>query len=302
MNLNLEYYKVFYYVGKYSSITVAAEKLALSQPAVSQSIRHLEESVGTSLFVRTAKGMRLTAEGAVLYPYVARGYEYIRLGERKLREQMNLEAGEIRIGASDMTLQFYLLDHLERFHEKYPGIRVRVTNAPTPETVRHLRDGKIDFGVVTAPVAEDTNLTLKKVRDIRDVFVAGEKYEHFRGRKIRLGELEEFPFICLEGETSSRTYVESYLRNFQVELHPEFELATSDMLIQFAKRGLGIASVVEDFAEKELEQGTLFCLDLEQEIPLRAMYVVTNDRIPVSSSAKHLLGMLEPWEHREKHG
>lgn len=293
MDLNLEYYKVFYYVGKYNSITAAAEKLALSQPAVSQSIRHLEEAVGTSLFVRTAKGMRLTAEGAVLYPYAARGYEYIRLGEQKLREQMNLEAGEIRIGASDMTLQFYLLDYLEKFHEEYPKIRVRVTNAPTPETLRHLQDGKIDFGVVTAPVAEDTNLTLKKVRDIRDIFVAGEKYCSLRGRKIALKELEEFPFICLEGETSSRTYIENYLKNFQVELYPEFELATSDMLIQFAKRGLGIASVVEDFAGKDLEQGTLFRLNLDREVPPRAMYVVTNDRIPVPSPAKQLLRMLK---------
>ncbi len=296
MNLNLEYYKVFYYVGKYNSITLAAEKLALSQPAVSQSIRHLEESIGTPLFVRTAKGMRLTAEGAVLYPYVARGYEYIRLGERKLREQMNLETGEIRIGASDMTLQFYLLDHLEKFHERYPKIKVRVTNAPTPETLQHLQDGKIDFGVVTEPVLEDANLTLKKVRDIRDIFVAGEKYDSFRGREMRLKELERFPFICLEGETSSRTYVETYLRKFQVELHPEFELATSDMLLQFAKRGLGIASVVEDFARADLEQGILFRLNLEREIPPRAMYVVTNDRIPVPSSAKYLLAMLEPWK------
>lgn len=294
MNLNLEYYKVFYYVGKYNSITAAAEKLALSQPAVSQSIRHLEETVGTPLFVRTAKGMRLTAEGAVLYPYVARGYEYICLGERKLWEQMNLETGEIRIGASDMTLQFYLLDYLEKFHEEYPKIKVHVTNAPTPETLRHLQDGKIDFGVVTAPVVKDANLTLKKVRDIHDIFVAGEKYKNFIGRRIGWKELEGLPFICLEGETSSRTYVENYLRDFQVELHPEFELATSDMLIQFAKRGLGIASVVEDFAKKDLAQGNLFRLELERKIPSRAMYVVTNDRVPLSSSAKRLLELLKP--------
>lgn len=292
MNLNLEYYKVFYYVAKYKSITLAAEKLSLSQPAVSQSIRHLEEEAGVPLFVRTAKGMRLTAEGAVLYPYVARGYEYICMGERKLLEQMNLEAGEIRIGASDMTLQFYLLDYLEQFHEQYPKVKVRVTNAPTPETLRHLQDGKIDFGVVTEPVSKGTGFTLKKVRDIQDIFVAGEKYRTYLNRTVRLSELEEMPIICLEGETSSRTYVETFLDKFRVRLHPEFELATSDMLIQFAARGLGVANVVEDFAEKALETGELFQLKLEQEIPKRAMYVVTNDRIPLPSSAKHLIQML----------
>lgn len=296
MNLNLEYYKVFYYVGKYESITLAAEKLALSQPAVSQSIRHLEEAVGTPLFVRTAKGMRLTAEGAVLYPYVAQGYEYICLGERKLREQMDLETGEIRIGASDMTLQFYLLDYLEKFHEKYPKIKVQVTNAPTPETLNHLQDGKIDFGVVTEPVLSSGKFTLKKVREVHDIFVAGEKYNCLKDRRIGLQELEELPLICLEGETSSRTYVRDFLKKYQVELHPEFELATSDMLVQFAERGLGVASVVEDFAAEELEQSRLFRLKLEKEIPPRAMYVVTNEKIPFPSSVKYLLDMLEPWD------
>ncbi|MEI3340661.1 MAG: LysR family transcriptional regulator [Eubacterium sp.] len=295
MNLNLEYYKVFYYVAKYKSITLAAEKLSLSQPAVSQSIRHLEEEVGTPLFVRTAKGMRLTTEGEVLYPFVARGYEYIRLGERKLLEQMNLEAGEIRIGASDMTLQFYLLRYLEQFHEKYPKVKVRVTDAPTPETLKHLQDGKIDFGVVTAPVAEENGFTLRKVRDIQDVFVAGEKYSRYLNRTVKLSELEDMPVICLERETSSRTYVESFLEQYQVSLHPEFELATSDMLIQFAVRGLGVANVV-DFCRKSAGIRRIISPRLEQEIPKRAMYVVTNERIPLPSSAGHLIQMLEAWD------
>ena len=282
MNLNLEYYKVFYYVAKYKSITMAAEQLSLSQPAVSQSIRHLEEVLGTPLFVRTAKGTRLSEAGKILFPYVSRGYEYIRLGERKLREQLNLETGEIRIGASDMTLQYYLLEYLERFHERYPKIKVRVTNAPTPETLRNLQEGTIDFGVVTAPVLGSGRLELKEVRKIRDIFVAGEKYAAYQGRTVSLQELEQLPIICLEGETSSRRNVEKFLKGFHVELHPEFELATSQMLVQFARRGLGVASVVEDFAREELESGHLFAFHLEEEIPSRPMYVVTDPKIPLS--------------------
>ena len=121
MNVNLEYYKIFYYVGKYESITQAAEALAISQPAVSQAVKNLEKNLGSALFVRTSKGVRLTVEGKLLYSYVQRGYEYILLGERKFQEMQDLTKGEIRIGASDMTLQFYLLSYLERFHETYPG-------------------------------------------------------------------------------------------------------------------------------------------------------------------------------------
>lgn len=296
MNLNLEYYKIFYYVGKYQSITVAAQKLSLSQPAVSQSIRHLESEFGFPLFVRTPKGVRLTVEGEVLYPYIARGYEYIRLGEKKLEEHMNLDSGEVRIGASDMSLQFYLLDYLEKFHEQYPKIRVHVTNAPTPATLQHLQDGQIDFGVVTTPVSAKGHLKLKRVRSVQDIFVAGEKYKQFQGKILKFGELAQLPLISLEGETSTRTYVRSFLKEHGVKLSPEFELATSDMLVQFAKRGLGMAGVVEDFAAKEIAAGTLFRIELEKEIPAREMCIVTDDRIPLSAAAEKLMAILEPWK------
>lgn len=296
MNLNLEYYKIFYYVGKYRSITVAAQKLSLSQPAVSQSIRHLESEFGFPLFVRTPRGVRLTVEGEVLYPYVARGYEYIRLGEQKLEEHMNLDSGEVRIGASDMSLQFYLLDYLEQFHEQYPKIRVHVTNAPTPATLCHLQDGQIDFGVITTPVSVRGHLKLKRVRSVQDIFVAGEKYRKFQGKILKFGELAQLPLISLEGETSTTTYIRSFLKEHGVRLSPEFELATSDMLVQFAKRGLGMAGVVEDFAEKEIADGTLFRIRLEKEIPAREMCIVTDDRIPLSAAAEKLMAILEPWE------
>lgn len=125
MDINLEYYKIFYYTAKQKSVTLAAEKLSISQPAVSQAIKHLEKDLGCALFVRMAKGVRLTKEGEMLFSYVERGYEAILSGEKRLLEMLNLEKGEICIGASDMTLKYYLLPYLERFHEKYPNIRDR---------------------------------------------------------------------------------------------------------------------------------------------------------------------------------
>ena len=108
MDINLEYYKIFYYTAKQKSVTLAAEKLSISQPAVSQAIKHLEKDLGCALFVRTAKGVRLTKEGEMLFSYVERGCEAILSGEKRLLEMLNLEKGEICIGASDMTLKYYL--------------------------------------------------------------------------------------------------------------------------------------------------------------------------------------------------
>lgn len=142
---------MFYYVGRLGSITAAAEALCISQPAVSQAVKQLEKALNSQLFIRTQKGVRLTAEGELLFPYVERGIENLLDGERMLRRLVDLDMGEVRIGASDMTLQFYLLPHLERFHGRYPNIKVMVSNAPTPETIQSLYEGRIDFGVVSTP-------------------------------------------------------------------------------------------------------------------------------------------------------
>ncbi len=289
MNINLEYYKVFYYIGTYKSITKAADALALSQPAVSLAIKNLEQSLGCRLFVRGPKGVRFTAEGEVLYSYVTRGYHAICMGEKKVREMLDLESGEIRIGASDMTLEFYLLDVLEKFHEKYPKIKVTVTNAPTPETLNHLREGRIDFGVVSTPILSKHEFSVRPVRDIQDVFVANVKFQHLKGHTVTLAELAEFPVICLEGNTSSGHYIRELFRERGLELHPEFELATSDMMIQFALRGLGVASVVRDFALPMLKEGSLFELGLEKKIPARQICVVSDERVPLSAAAQRMM-------------
>ena len=173
MNKNLDAYKVFYYVAKCGSVTKAARELSISQPAVSQAVKQLENTLDVSLFHRAAKGVRLTGEGELLYSYVAKGYEQIEMGVKKVHQMQNMELGEVRIGASDMTLQFYLLPYLVACHDAFPQIKVTVTNAPTPETLKHLQDGKIDFGIISTPVNNKYDFKMTPVRKIQDVFVAG---------------------------------------------------------------------------------------------------------------------------------
>ncbi len=293
MNINLEYYKIFYHVATELSITGAAKKLCISQPAVSQAMKQLEQGLGIELLTRRAKGVSLTRAGTLLFSYIREGYETILTGEKQLEKMMNLEYGEIRIGASDMTLQFYLLPYLERFHQLYPEIKVTVTNAPTPQTIDHLNQGRIDFGVVTMPVEVDSQFDVFRVRKIQDVFVAGEKFQHLKNCKLSYDILSELPLICLEGKTSTRTYVDEYLHTMNIEVKPEFELATSDMIVQFAMRNLGVGCVVEDFAVKQLESGDLFKLQFQNELPGRDMCLIFDKRATMSVAATKLKEILE---------
>lgn len=291
--MNLEYYRIFYYVAKNRSITAAAKELCISQPAVSQTLKLLEQSLSVSLFVRTQKGVNLTKEGEVLYSYIKRGYETILQGESMVEKMLNLDYGEIRIGASDMTLQYYLLPYLELFHEKFPKIKVIVTNGPTPETLEYLREGKIDFGVVSEPLLDSKDLEIKKVKEIQDVFIAGSRFLQYKDKILSLKELENQPIICLEQNTSTRTYVNIFLNENNVVLTPEFELATSNMIVQFALRNLGIGLVVRSFASEYLTTGELFEVQLSPPIPKRHFCIVKDNKQSLSSAAMSLLKMID---------
>ncbi|GFI65164.1 HTH-type transcriptional regulator CynR [Lachnospiraceae bacterium] len=290
---NLEYFKVFYHTAKCGSVTGAAALLSISQPAVSQSLKQLEKYLGVPLFARGSRGVKLTAEGELLYSYVAKGYEQIELGVEKVRQMRNLELGEVHIGASDMTLQFYLLPFLEKFHERYPDIKVTVSNGPTPETLEVLQEGKIDFGVVSTPFEKAGDVEAIQVREIEDVFVAGRRFIACKNKTLDLQELEGLPMIFLEGNTSTRSYMNDYLRENGIVLQPEFELATSDMVVQFALRNLGVGCVVRDFAREALESGRLFELRFNKMIPKRTICVVRSGRAVLPTAAEKLLEIME---------
>ena len=299
MNTNLEYYKIFYHVAKFGSFTEAAKELCISQPAVSQGIKQLEDSLGLQLFRRTAKGAVLTHEGETLFSYVESGYEMFIKGEQKISEILSLDSGEIRIGASDMTLQYYLLPYLEKFHQLYPKIKVQVTNAPTPRTLEHLSSGRIDLGVVSASNSyadfmdnSDRNINVKKVRDIEDIFIAGNRFKNLRNKSLSLSDLKDLPLICLEPDTSTRKYVDGFLKSEGVTLAPEFELSTSNMIVQFFMRNLGIGSVVADFAEEYIKNKDVFKLKLSKDIPKRKICVITDSTNMISFAAQRLLELL----------
>ncbi len=289
---NLEHFRVFYAVAKCGSLTEAAKELSITQPAVSQAIKLLEDNVRAKLFQRTAKGVKLTKEGEILFAYVEKGYEQFALGEKALKQMLDIELGEIKIGASDMTLQYFLLPFLEKFHESYPNIKISVTNVPTPETLSNLEEGKIDFGIVTTPFVLPSNMEAIEVQEVEDIFVAGRKFISYKNRMLDFKELENMQLICLEGNTSSRRYIEQFLMEKGVELNPEFELATSEMIVQFALRNLGMGYVVKDFAKEFIEEGSLFELCFHQVIPKRQICIVRNKKSPLSVAAGKLFELI----------
>ncbi len=293
MTDNLSHYDSFLAAAECRSISEAAKRLYVTQPAVSAEIAALERSLHVRLFYRSNRGVQLTPAGEVLYDHVKKAFTFVGAGEQKIRELAGLRAGALRIGASDMTLRFYLLDHIAAFRQSYPDVHLNITNAPTPQTLQALQDGQIDFGVVSEPLPEgiDTEaLELIPVRTIRDIFIASDEFEIAHRTVVDRRDLAECPLIMLERHTATRQYVSNWLGpDFPA---PAIELATSDLLLEFAARGIGVSSIVEDFALDAIRDGRVVRLPLREELPPRRLFVVLWRRLPLSAAAEKMLERL----------
>ncbi len=280
MNISYDWYKIFCAAAEYGSITVAAEKLFISQPAVSQTIRQLEEALGCSLFLRTPKGVRLTAEGEILYKFASEGVSAFSEGERRLAAMLRLDAGEIRIGASDMTLEFCLLPYLELFHGKYPNVKIAITNNPTPQTLELLKQGKIDFAAVSEPF-DKTDFEVFALREIQDIFICGEGCDTPDG--VSIAEIKD-DLILLECNTSTRIFLDSEFQKRGFFSRPKFELATSPQIVGFAARNMGIGCVVADFAKRDTDSGKIREIKVSEPLPPRNICILRgNDVRPLAA-------------------
>lgn len=270
MSISYDWYRIFGFVAECKSITAASEKLFISQPAVSQTIRQLEEMLECTLFLRTPKGVKLTAEGELLYKYISEGITAFSEGERMLTAMRGLDAGEIKIGASDMTLEFCLLPYLELFHKEYPNVKIAITNNPTPQTLQLLKNGKIDFAAVSEPFScSDFEMFL--VREIQDIFICNAESDI--SDDVSIADIKN-ELILLEGNTSTRIFLDSEFRKRGFYASPKFELATSSQIVGFAARGLGVGCVVADFAKQALKSAKVREIKVRDPLSVRHICII----------------------------
>jgi DNA-binding transcriptional LysR family regulator len=184
------------------------------------------------------------------------------------------------------------MPYLETFRRQYPEIRLHVTNRTSQETVKLLKEGKIDFGVVNLPV-EDSQLNTWQGKPLHDLFIASKHYASLKDTLLTPEQLTAYPIIMLDKGSSIRKFTDDYFQSQKVQIVPEFELGSMDLLIEFARTGLGISCVTEEFAAKELASGEIFTLKLEPRIPPRHIGIVTLKDVPLSFAAKTMLALLQ---------
>ncbi|MFF2089228.1 LysR family transcriptional regulator [Paenibacillus sp. NPDC058174] len=291
MNNNYELYKVFYWAAKTGSLTQAAKALYLTQPSVSHAIKQLEESFGITLFYRNSKGVALTQEGVVLYSYIEKSQILISLAEEKMAALKNLDSGELRIGGSDSLFKHYLLPYLEEFHQKYPGIKLHLNHGTTPEIIAFLKEGRIDLGVVRMPIV-DSQLEVRESIQLQDCFVAGARYAELKDTVLSLDSLLEHPVILFSRNSRARMAITELFQSYGYTLKPEIEVGSVDLLIEFARRGLGISYVTREFVSKELEEGSLFEIHLDVPLPPSHVGIMIMRNMPLTNAASKFIELV----------
>ena len=263
MNQNLSSYRIFYTVANTGNISKAAKELYISQPAISKSIQKLEESVGCKLFSRSSRGVVLTDEGKLLYDHVSEAFETLTMGEEKLKRSIELGVGHLKIGVSSTLCKYLLLPYLKEFIRQNPHISISISCQSTNDTLKLLEDNKIDIGLIGKP-ENLKNIHFDFLEEIEDIFVAAKDYlRNLKARGIQKDHiLQSSTLMLLDKNNMTRQYIDDYLQENQIIIKDSIDISDMDLLIDFARIGVGVACVIKNFVREDLENGTLM------EIPL----------------------------------
>ncbi len=282
--VNLELYRVFYTVAKCGSLTKAAEELYISQPAVSQSIKQLENQLGITLFNRTHRGMELSAQGGkTIFADVEHALQLLNQAENRITEMKATPTGTLRIGASDTIFEYFLADKIVDFHEKFPAVKIELMADLTPTTIEKLKAKHCDVAFVNLPVAVDHELDLYgNCMRLNDIFVVGTKYAELTKDNVPLSALKKYPTIMMESNTVARRAVDHFLKSVGVELQPSIEVGSWDLMKRLVSQGMGVGIIPREYAQKQLQEGSLLEVRVDPLLPVRSVGMLLPKNAPVS--------------------
>ena len=289
MNIDLELYRVFYVVAKNKHMTKASEELHISQPAISQSIRKLEDQLGGTLFLRSNKGMELTEEGKMFYEYVKGALDLINNAEHEFTSFKDLSKGEIKIGCSTTLTKLILMEVLEKFHIDYPNININITNGLTSDLINDLKLGKLDFVIFNESNIKETNLNLEKIKELNQGFIYNPNF--FEDNIHTFSDLDNVPLILQKEESNSRKLLDSIALNHNIKLISKMEVVSQELVTDFTNIGFGIGYSIIDLAKQNHKN--LKELKINKELPNINIYLATNKYVSLTFASKMLIKYLK---------
>lgn len=268
--LDLNLLKTFLCVFETKSILSASKKLYISQPAVTNSIKKLEKHLGGELFVRTSKGVIPTEEGKQFSENCYNALKLIENGINNFNAYSTLTTGRLNIGSSSTIIRKLLLPFIEVFSKRYPNIIISITDATSDRLVKMTKRGEVDFSVINTPIDYPETFDITKITETTDGFIASKDFEK---DFISKNDIKKYPLILQKYPSNNREYFEQICLSNNINLVPNYELASFGLITDFVEKGIGIAFTVLDFVKEDIENGRI--KKLETDLAYKSRDVVT---------------------------
>jgi DNA-binding transcriptional LysR family regulator len=288
----MEFYSlhVFLTVATEHSFSRAAEKLLLTQPAVSLAVQRLEKEVGEKLLDRSGKHLVLTDAGSIVYNYALRSRSLQQELDNSLAELRDNSAGRLVIGANESTI-LYLLRHIEQYREMYPKVKVQVRRSLSSKIPNELLDGNLELGVISYDPG-DERLKSKVIYTDALAFVVSPKHRLAHRKTISITELAEENFIAHNVLSPYREVVIREFHEHKVPLHIDVEMPTVETIRKLVQSNSGVAFLPRMCVEQEIEQSLLCEVRVKEMHMERKIRLVYPTRRALSHAGRAFLELL----------
>lgn len=273
-NINLNLYKTFYDVAKSESISEAAKKTFTSQPAISKSIKKLEETLNVKLFYRNLDGIKLTSEGEKLLFYVEEAFNNLLVGERNITENEKLQSGKLTIGVPSQIGTFFVFDSISKFHKIYPNIEITIISSSTKSLLKKLKLHEIDFIIDSSPINDvQEDVIIRSLKKVDNCFIVSKKYEDKIKNIKSLKDIENYPLILPVPNTSNRSNLDLLFEKSGIKPTNVMNIHTSEMILGAVKKDLGIGYIIEDLIIDDPEVCKINIKEKLPKIEINLVYV-----------------------------
>ncbi len=266
MNTDYNLYKIFLYLFEEKSISRTANKLYVSQPAISYSLKELESQLGYTLFYRNSKGIEPTLEAKELYTYISTAFNILNDAEEHIKNLNSLNIGCIRIGTPSHIGIFYLSRFIADFRKIYPGIKFEIVSKSTSDMVEMLETRKLDIIVDTLPINSKKNVTKVTLSKLYNCFAYNKNImEDVQIKKVE--DLKNYPLILPSATSSIRLKLDEYMESQNTKLNPILESWTTEMMIDMVRRGVGVGYFIRNVIDTQNDKDNFEVITFDNVLP-----------------------------------
>ena len=266
MNTDYNLYKIFLYLYEERSISKTANKLYVSQPAISYSLKELETQLGYTLFYRNSKGIEPTMEAKELYGYISTAFNILNDAEEHIKNLNSLNIGCIRVGTPSHIGVFYLSSFISDFRKIYPGIKFEIVCKSTSDMIEMLETRKLDLIVDTLPINSKKNVTKLTLAKLHNCFAYNKNFLSDVDVKC-VEDLKKYPLILPSATSSIRLKLDEYLESKNTKLNPVIESWTTEIMLEMVRKGVGIGYFVRNVIDSQEDRENFEILMFDDEFP-----------------------------------